>query len=133
MAFKRVSDPVKYPDLKNLPKGTVCVQNGEYLGSREGKFGLTHLWREKDGSKVGIGGGQLDYLLNQGELSTGYSYRVIFDGKEKLLKGPYAGKDVNKFLVDIDDESIAAADAKRVASAPAASAAMVEELDDISL
>lgn len=136
MAFKRVSDPVKFHDLKSLAKGTVCVQNGIYLGSKDGKFGLTHFWREKDGGKVGLSGGQLDYLFEQGELTVGYSYRVTFDGKEPLKKGPYAGKEVNKFLVDLDDESVEAADKKAAAAVPlakVAGAAMAEELDDISL
>lgn len=132
MAFRRVSDPVKFYDFSTLPASTVVVENGVYIGAKKSiQFdNNTHFFREQAGSKVGLSGGQLDWLVDEGELVVGQRYRVTFGGKKQLETGKYKGKEANTFIVDLDEDSInapAPKEAVELAKAP------VDEVADVSL
>lgn len=135
MAFRKVSDPAKYFDFKTTKAGTVLVQNGVYVGAKEGNFGLTHYFRDKEGAKekVGISGGQLNYLVENGEIEEGCSYRVTFDGKDLLQSGPYKGKEVNKFSVELDEDSVASAPQLKQENVSAGVLADIDPAGDITL
>jgi hypothetical protein len=88
----------KYFDLKVTKPGTQLVFMGEYLGEVMGKFGAQHRFRQlKDNQEVVISGGQIDWRVENGHIRIGDVIDVTFEGKEKLAKGTYAGKETNNY------------------------------------
>ena len=102
MAFTTVSTNTKYVKYTACKKGDVILDEGSYLGTSEGKFGLLHNFAHTDGSRTVLNkAGQLDYLLRT-HAQVGTMCRVTFDGTVKLTKGLMAGKDANQFILATD-------------------------------
>jgi hypothetical protein len=105
MAFQTVSTQVKYFKYSDCKKGDILVASGTYKGSREGKFGVVHDFMEDTGIQVTLNkAGQLDYLVEH-HLTPGKKCRITFEGKEKLTRGDFKGKDANKFSLALDNET----------------------------
>lgn len=91
----------KYWKLSETEPGTMLVEKGEYLGEIMGKFGAQHRFRQvDDGQEVVVGGGSLNWRVEQGHINKGEVFNIIFEGKEKLEKGPYKGKESNNFKIE---------------------------------
>lgn len=104
MAFTKVNTQTYYPNLKASKAGDKLVDNGIYTGSKQGQFGLTHMFDQKDGKTVGISGKTLDYLVDEaGKILAGKAYNVYYDGQGVVEKGPLAGKPFHKFALEVDD------------------------------
>lgn len=100
----------------------------------------------RSGLRVPLGGGSLDWRADQGDLRIGEVYDVIWEGKEKLTKGKFAGKETNTFKIlryeedELPLKFIERRTRARGMTAPAASLAethvvspaQTEALDDLS-
>jgi hypothetical protein len=126
---------------KDCEAGTKLVTKGEYIGQTEGRFGPQFSFMElESGDHVILGGGALRWRVEQGHMVEGEVFDIIFDGKQKMLKGDFAGKDVNafKFLKYEDSELPKEFLEKRAAGGstpqPAAQpkSAVAEALDDLA-
>lgn len=90
---------------QRLTKGTEIL--GRYDGSFTTKsFGTTYHKVKTDSGLVAIPGtAQLNKLMKQ--VVVGAEVQVIYEGKETIQKGAYAGKQAHKFLVNAS-ETVAA-------------------------
>lgn len=106
MALRTVSKEggnFKYVKYTECEPGQVLAQ-GNYLGTREGKFGIQHLFREESGMVVVLNkAGQLDKNLEE-NVQLGDFVQVTFKGKSKITKGDWKGAQANNFIVQVDDE-----------------------------
>jgi acetyltransferase-like isoleucine patch superfamily enzyme len=103
MGFKKVSGTRKYFKYKDCAPGQVLVENGEYLGSEEGKFGIQHLFRQEDGETVCLNSaGHLNYLIEK-NVKPGMHCNVIYAEKVALTSGTFAGKEAHNFELEIDE------------------------------
>jgi hypothetical protein len=128
MAFTRVSGKMKYYKYSECTPGQVLVENGVYLGSEEGKFGIQHLFREEDGSKVCLNSaGHLNYLIDESAVP-GMKCRVTYAEKVLLDSGSFKGKEAHNFDLDIDTD-----DLKNIKPGHKLSADIPKDGDDISL
>lgn len=110
MAYQKVATQRKYFKYAECQKGQKLVDEGVYLGTEEGKFGIQHIFRQKDGETVVLNkSGHLDYLLAE-NATKGTKCNVIYDGKIVLTKGPFKGKEANNFELEVDDAGPVAAD-----------------------
>jgi len=50
--------------------------------------------------------GALKYSLEQGKLKVGNMYKIVYDGKGTMEKGPMKGKDFHKIQVWEDDSAL---------------------------
>ncbi|TXH10667.1 MAG: hypothetical protein E6R04_04860 [Spirochaetes bacterium] len=105
----------KYLDAKNTPAGTRLVHMGEYTGTVQGKFGDQHSFVQlADGQQWILSGGALNWRAKNGDLVEGKVYDVVFQGKGKMDKGKFAGKDVNNYALAVySDEELVASGHKR--------------------
>jgi hypothetical protein len=93
-------------DLKEIAKGTKLVSKGEYCGTTKSQQFDSNLHQfveiddqGRSGVRVPLGGGSLDWRADQGDLKIGEVYDVIWEGKEKLTRGKYAGKETNTYKI----------------------------------
>lgn len=94
-----------YFQYSKLTSGAVLIEKGKYLETKDGKFGAQHYFEESTGErKVLNSAGQLNYLVET-YLERGKVCKIVFGGKEKLNKGPMAGKDANQFELYLDKAS----------------------------
>jgi hypothetical protein len=109
---------VKYADHK---AGDVLVNEGKFLGTFEGNYGENHKF-EADGKEIVLNSsGQLNYLIKT-YLEIGALATVIYQGKEKLTKGPMKGKEAHRFELLVSEEA--------ASTAPkAASKSLLDELE----
>lgn len=139
----------RYHKYSETEPGTRLVHMGEFIGSTEGKFGAQHNFIElATGQQVVLNkSGGLDWNIEKGRIKEGGVYDIYFEGKEKLTKGTFAGKDANRFKIAVySPEELSAAGLKRSGasagakptSAPAAAVASVpqptvlsDSLDDL--
>ena len=92
--------PDRWFDYKTVEKGTIMVTKGEYVGTTEGQFGARYRFRELDSQEtVVLDGGALKYKVEQGDIHRGGVYRITWEGREKMTKGKFAGKETNAYLV----------------------------------
>jgi len=103
MAFVKVSGARKYFKYSECEKGQKLVDQGTFIGSEEGKFGVQHLFKGKDGSTTVLNSaGHLNWLLDE-HVNTNDLVNVYYEGKEMLLKGPMKGKEAHRFELEVDD------------------------------
>lgn len=107
MAFKTVGGARQYYKYSEMNAGDVIIDNGKYLGSEQGKYGVQHLFEVDSMTHVLNSSGQLNYLVEK-YLSPGQRCNVTYQGKIVLEKGPMAGKDSHQFEMQVDDMSEAA-------------------------
>jgi len=91
---------VKYADHK---AGDILVDQAQFLGSYEGKFGIQHKFKTDKGEVVLNSSGQLNYLVET-YLSLGDVATVVYNGKNKIAKGPMAGKEAHAFELLVADQ-----------------------------
>lgn len=106
----------KYFKYSELNGGEKLVVMGEFIGSTEGKYGAQHNFIElQTGQHVVLNkAGGLDWRIEKGHIFEGGVYDVTYDGKEKLEKGKFAGKDANKFkIAQYNDEELVEAGVKK--------------------
>lgn len=103
--LKKAGGPKKYFKYKECEAGQVLVE-GTYLGTSPNKFGKENFeFKSADGSGVVClnHAGHLAHLI-ESNLVVGQYCRITFEGKDILEKGAFAGKEVNKFSLEIADE-----------------------------
>lgn len=85
----------KYPELND---GDVLIEEGIFLGTKEGKFGPQHYFEEMSSGekKVLNSAGHLNYLIDD-NLWEGRKCKVVYKGKKELEKGPMKGKMSHQF------------------------------------
>lgn len=118
----------KYHKYSEKKAGEKLVDMGEFIGSTEGKFGAQHNFIEmKTGQQVVLNkAGGLDWQIEKGRIAEGGVYDVIYDGKDVLTKGTFAGKEAHKFkILRYDDAELQAAGVKRAGGTVATAAAVV--------
>lgn len=95
---QKLTEP-KYFKYSELDPNTPLVTKGEFVGITQGKFGDQYNFIEVDtGQHVVLNkAGAFEWRVEQGHMKEGEVFDIIFLGKETLGRGPYAGKDVNKF------------------------------------
>lgn len=102
MAFQEVSAPRKYFKLNQCSPEDVLVEGAWYKGTIQSKFGINHLFRHEDSSETVLpSSGHLNYLLKD-KVREGDFVRVVYNGKERLTKGTFAGTESHQFRVYID-------------------------------
>lgn len=102
MAFKTVGGARQYYKYSECNEGDMLINNGKYLGSEQGKFGIQHLFEVEGVTHVLNSAGQLNYLVEK-HLSPNQRCNVIYKGTITLEKGPMAGKDSHQFEMQVDD------------------------------
>jgi acetyltransferase-like isoleucine patch superfamily enzyme len=105
MAFLPVDGQIKYYKLNECTKGQKLVDNGEYVGVVQGKFGDQFKFRQKDGQIVVIGGRDLAVKL-ENHAPEGTFCNVYYDEKIVLTSGAMKGKDCHKFKLEIDPDTL---------------------------
>lgn len=108
MAFKTVGGARQYYKYSECNEGDMLINNGKYLGSEQGKFGVQHLFEVEGVTHVLNSAGQLNYLVEK-HLSPNQRCNVTYKGTITLEKGPMAGKDSHQFEMQVDDGFEAAA------------------------
>ena len=104
MAFKKVSGTKKYYKYTECTPNQKLVDDGDYVGETQGKFGVQHEFRQKNGEIVVLNSaGHLNWLLNE-HLIEGQRCNVFYAEKKMLTKGPFKGKEAHTFELEIDDE-----------------------------
>lgn len=125
MAFKKVSTQKKFYKYKECTPGQKLVDEGFYVGPSQGKFGVIHDFKQKNGELVTLNSaGHLNWLLEK-HVNTGDLVNVYYKEKTKVAKGPLAGKDTHAFELEIDSEG-------RL-STPMPAPKLSDNLDDIVL
>lgn len=103
MAFQKVGGQSKYYKYAECEEGQKLVDAGTYLGAKEGKFGIQHVFKQKDGEMVTLNSsGHLNYLL-ENHVSTGTVCNVYYKEKILLTKGTFKGKEAHNFEIEVDD------------------------------
>jgi hypothetical protein len=105
MAFVSVAAAVKYYKLDECKKMEKLVDNGEYVGEVEGKFGVQYKFKQKDGQIVVLSGKQLGRQLED-HAPEGTVCNVYYDEKVILTSGPYKGKPCHNFKLEIDPDTL---------------------------
>jgi len=90
----------KYSECKD---GQTLVDKGVYLGQKQGKFGRQNNFLVGGAKTVLNSAGHLNYKLDE-FVKVGDTVTIIYDGKEKLEKGTFAGKECHQFKVMLHDE-----------------------------
>ena len=90
----------KYFNFDEIKDGTVLFEKAEYIGTVDGKFGAQLRFRDLDGQDYVVGGGSLNWRLENGDIDLGRVFRLTYKGKETLEKGNYAGRPVKVFEIE---------------------------------
>lgn len=102
--MREITASTKYIKMSEVKPGETLITKGKLTEVRPGKFGDTLIFRESNGTEVGLGaGGQLKSLLSREMIKIGETYQVVFKGKKALKDGRTA----NDFTVmAFDDEQL---------------------------
>lgn len=91
--------------------GTKIVSRGEYVGQTEGRYGPQFNFVELEtGDHVVLGGRGMLWRVEQGHMAPGDVFDITFEGKDKMTKGDYKGKDVIKWKYEKYEDSELPAD-----------------------
>ncbi len=103
MAFQKVSLSKTFHKYTQTEPGTVLVNEGVYLGTEEGKYGIEHLFKSPNGGIIVLNkAGGLCKKLEK-FASIGQKVSVTFQGKKLIPSGRFAGKECYDFDVSVDD------------------------------
>lgn len=106
MAFKKVAGTRKYFKYKDCTPGQVLVADGEYTGPEDGKFGVQHLFNQRNGEVVCLNSaGHLNYLLKE-RVKVGQRVNIMYADRKLLEKGAFAGKEAHTFDLEVDDVAV---------------------------
>jgi|DEB0MinimDraft_10_1074344.scaffolds.fasta_scaffold06050_2 hypothetical protein len=99
--FKTVGGPRKYFKYNECEKGQLLVE-GKYVGRSPNKFGKENFdFKPDNGPMVSLNhAGHLNYLIET-YVREGDLVQVVYDGKSKLDKGTWKGKEVHQFQVNV--------------------------------
>ncbi len=104
MAFQKVESAKKYFKYAECKSGDKLVNEGHYVGPYEGKFGVQHDFKQKDGIIVCLNSsGHLNWLLDN-HVEKGDLVNVFYAGKVTLTKGVMKGKEAHNFEIEIDTD-----------------------------
>ncbi len=96
MEYSRLLGQKRFVKLAELEKDQE-IATGVFLGFVTGKFGQEGQMELEDGSLMTLPkAGHLNYLLET-FAKEGESYRVLYDGKELIETGKYAGTKGHRF------------------------------------
>ena len=96
MNYTRELGQKRFIKLAELEKGQ-DVAVGKFLGFVTGKFGQEGQMELEDGAIMCLPkAGHLNYLLEE-FAKEGESYRIVYDGKETIENGKYAGTMGHRF------------------------------------
>ena len=87
---------ITYPKCE---KGQVLIL-GKYMGEVPNKYNASKpnfKFDTDNGKFILPSSGQLNYIMN--DIEVGAILKITYMGKDKILKGTYAGKEVNSFEV----------------------------------
>jgi hypothetical protein len=118
MAYKSVTASYKYPKLPD-PRGVReatsdeakpgdVIAEGTYRGrnrtpSKFGKYSI--LVAEEAGQTVSLNpSGQLERLLEVGQVRVGDQIRITYVGMERIQKGDFKGQKAHQFKLEVDEE-----------------------------
>lgn len=110
--FRSVGGPKKYFKYAECEEGQLLVE-GKFVGRSPNKFGKENFdIKPEEGPTVSLNhAGHLAYLI-ENHVNEGDLIQVIYDGREKLEKGAYKGKEVHKFIVNVaESEAVATPEA----------------------
>jgi len=140
MAFKKVSGQIKYPLAKGhtVKKGDKIVDEGVFVGAKASPMYPTsptfHFEQRADSVTVGLNGGHLSYMHDNGKLKLGKCYNVYYDGYVVLEKGAMKGKSAHTFSLEEDDvDAVAVAGLEPTVNKAAQAASLASGGDDITL
>lgn len=120
MAFKKIAGVRKYYKYKDCTPGQRLVDDGEYTGSEEGKFGIQHLFTQRNGEVVCLNSaGHLNYLLKE-HVKVGQRVHIDYADRKVLAKGTFAGKEAHTFDLSVDDAPVAQTAESAAAAVPSA-------------
>jgi len=106
MAFKKVETQRTYFKYNECKKGQALVSEGVYTGPEEGRFGIQHIFKQKDGKIVCLNSsGHLNWLIDNHGYQ-GMMCNIHYDGKVLLENGAFKGKEAHNFELEIDEEYI---------------------------
>lgn len=121
MAFQKVAGARKYYKYAECTDGQKLVDDGEFVGTEEGRFGVQHIFRQRNSEVVCLNSsGHLNWLI-ENHVKPGNRCNVYYAGKVTLAKGAFAGKQAHNFELEIDQAEKVTAPAELPASAAASS------------
>jgi hypothetical protein len=134
MAFKKVETQRTYFKYAECKKGDTLVSEGLYAGPEEGKYGIQHIFKQKDGKVICLNAsGHLNWLIDNHGFQ-GMLCNIKFDGEVILHSGKYAGKPAYNFELEIDEDYVDESPrAAAKAATPAPYVPTPAEIEDISL
>jgi hypothetical protein len=108
---REIGGQKRYYKYNECKKGDVLVNNGRFIRSFQGKFGIQWEYMDDDGIVTVLNSaGQLNWKMET-YVQPGDQVKVVYDGMSLLTKGPMAGKDAHGFKVsDMGEESEPALD-----------------------
>jgi hypothetical protein len=108
---REIGGQKRYYKYNECEKGQVLVNNGRFIRSFQGKFGIQWEYMDDDGIVTVLNSaGQLNWKMET-YVQPGDQVKVVYDGMSLLTKGPMAGKDAHGFKVsDMGEESEPALD-----------------------
>jgi hypothetical protein len=105
MAYQKVTVEKKYHPYKDCKPGDVLAE-GVFLREGKDQFdGKTYEFRDPDKDHIDVlnSCGHLNYLMKE-YMSPGDWGRITYQGKNKIAKGKFKGKDSHSLDLDIDPE-----------------------------
>lgn len=103
--LRKVGGPKKYFKYEECKKGQVLVY-GKYIGRSPNKFGKENFDFKpvEGGATVCLNhSGHLAYLIET-YCNVGDVVQVVYNGKQKLDKGPYKGKESHQFELSVEGD-----------------------------
>jgi len=102
--FRSVGGLKKYYKYNECEKGQLLVE-GVFIGTSPNKFGKENFdFRPSEGPVVSLNhAGHLAWIV-ENHVPVGAEVQVYYEGKEMLDKGQFAGKEVHKFDVKVNED-----------------------------
>jgi len=120
--FQDVSSLGKIVPYTGLKKGDIIVNYGEFAGITSNQYGNLYNFIEVEGGeKLTLPKcGKLEHMYKEGTLKEGFRYQVKFNGRDKIQKGKWAGKEFNDLVIMLDKDYVPAGKQKLEAKPVAA-------------
>lgn len=101
MAWNEIGGAREYVKYAECKTGDVIAE-GWYQGPKDGKFGIVHHYKKKDGKLVCLNSsGHLNWIM--GQVPVGSYVQVIYEGKDVLGSGKFKGKEAHRFKCYVQD------------------------------
>jgi hypothetical protein len=133
MAFKKVATSRKYFKYADCNPGDVLVNEGTYVGPEEGRYGVQHIFKQRNGEIVCLNSsGHLNWLI-ENHVSPGVVVNILYKERVTLTKGPMAGKDAHNFELEVEEVEEGVSAKGKVPTEKAPPPVQDFELDEVTL